>query len=239
MNSDLIKKLAVTYEAIGGREISEAAAKITIGLLDQYPEEGVSLALDRCLQEVKGHLAPSDIIQRIDDGRPGAEEAWGMLPKGEAETVVWTDEMSSASISTIGDDDKVAARMTFKETYARLVREARDRREPANWQVSLGHDKEGRYPAIRAALEAGRISYATAEAILSPVEYRQFNPGQCMPELPERNPKYGGWQLCAKCNRPLKNGRECNCGDPSTVKTMLAGFRESHGIPEDWKEGEK
>lgn len=53
--------------------------------------------------------------------------------------------------------DEVGARMAFKETYTRLVAEARARREPASWDVSEGFDKDRRRAAISQAIEVGRI----------------------------------------------------------------------------------
>ena len=87
MRIELIKQIAVTYELCGGAQMSEGAAEVLIGMLEEYPEDAVLKALVRCTREVKGHLAPSDIIQRIDDGRPGPDQAWGMVPKSEDDDI--------------------------------------------------------------------------------------------------------------------------------------------------------
>jgi hypothetical protein len=52
--------------------------------------------LGRCRREVKGVLTVSDVVSRIEDGRPGVEQAWSMLPITESQTAVWTDEMAAA-----------------------------------------------------------------------------------------------------------------------------------------------
>lgn len=181
MNPELVKDIAVTCELVGTK-LSEPAMDALVMMLDKYPPGAISLALARCRDEFTGsHLTPAHIIQRIDDGRPGPEEAWGMLPRSEGETVVWTDEMSVAADPVIlSQIDNVAARMTFKETYIRLTREARDRREPVNWTVSLGYDLNGREAPIKAALGAGRISEERAENILGPGFVSS------VPKLPER-----------------------------------------------------
>lgn len=111
---------------------------------------------------------PADIIAQIaevDDGRPGAEEAWAMVPKSEAESAVWTTEASQAfgvAVHLLDAGDKVAARMAFKETYLRMVTQARSVGRPVEWMVSLGHDPRGRDSVLTQAVEAGRISLERA-----------------------------------------------------------------------------
>ncbi len=54
-----------------------------------------------------------------------------MLPYDESTSVVWTDEMCQAwgvAAPLLEDGDKVGARMAFKESYARLIEEARQHR---------------------------------------------------------------------------------------------------------------
>lgn len=118
---------------------------------------------------------PGHIIEQIEraaknDGRPGPEEAWAisLAARDEHDTVVWTNECAhawgaAAPILEMGDE--VGARMAFKETYARLVAEARARREPASWEVSEGFDNDRRRAAISQAIEAGRIPVGKYSAI--------------------------------------------------------------------------
>lgn len=162
-SASLLEAVAVTAE-LCGRVFSEPAARVFVSDLSAYPEQQVIGALARCRKEVRGVLTVADVIQRLDDGRPGAEEAWSMLPRSESESVVWTDEMSEAFsvASRIMDDDNVAARMAFKEAYKRAVDKARESGKPVNWFASLGHDPRGRENALRSAVEHGRISAAYA-----------------------------------------------------------------------------
>lgn len=121
---------------------------------------------------------PADIIAQIEglaanDGRPGADEAWAIAvaARDEAATVVWTDEMQEAwGVATMVMDlgDEVGARMAFKDAYGRLVDEARRRRNPPSWQVSMGHDSQGRREAIERAVEAGRLPPSTLEGLPAP-----------------------------------------------------------------------
>lgn len=163
---ELIQAIAVTAE-LCGRTFSPEAASVFVSDLAPYPEHQVLKALVRCRKEVRGVLTLQDVISRLDDGRPGAEEAWAMLPKSESESAVWSAEMSQAfgvASGLLDAGEVVAARMAFKETYTRMVAQARDAGEPVAWQVSLGHDPRGREPVLLAAVEAKRISLAAARS---------------------------------------------------------------------------
>ena len=168
----LIKALAVTAE-VTGTTMSDSAAKVMVNDLIAYPEEFIFDALTKCRREIKGRLTLADIISRIDDGRPGVEEAWAMIPKSESETVVWTDEMAAAlgvAQPLIDEGDLVAARMAFKEKYLSEVQSSRDQSKSVSWTVSLGYDQSGRMPALRKAADAGRISYQHAQKLIPSFE---------------------------------------------------------------------
>lgn len=163
MSDKLITSLVSTAEVIG-HDLSKGAADMMISELGQYSEPMVLEALRRCARECRHRLTLADIISRIDDGRPGAEEAWAMLPKDEAETTAWTDEMAAAygvAAPLIEIGDLVAARMAFKESYAKQITQAQVNNVPVKWRISLGHDASGREGTVRAAIISGKISYAT------------------------------------------------------------------------------
>jgi hypothetical protein len=169
-STELIKAVAVTAE-LCGRVFSPEAAAVFVNDLSVYPEQAVIAALARCRKEVRGVLTIADVVSRIDDGRPGVEEAFAMLPKTEADSVVWTAEMSQAfgtCVSLLDAGDTVAARMAFKETYTRLVSQARDKGEPVKWYPSLGHDPRTRDAVLSEAVSKGRLSLAHAQ-VLSPM----------------------------------------------------------------------
>jgi len=174
MHPDTIEKLAVTNELIGGRQMSDAMIDALIAALDHFGDEAVCLALDRCVRECKGWLAPADIISRIDDGRPGPDEAWALCPKTEAESAIWTDEMADAwgVVSGLVDaGDLVAARRSFLDAYEKRVKQARDRRRPVRWTPTLGNDPAGRERALRAAVDAGKLSPRHVAGLLPEPEY--------------------------------------------------------------------
>ncbi len=163
----VLEALAVTAE-LTGTQLSAIGAKVMASDLACYPELQVLGALTRCRKELKGRLTVADVVQRLDDGRPGPEEAWSMLPFDEAQTIVWTEEMAGAwgvALPLIEDDDRIAARMAFLETYRTRVQRARDAGAPVKWSVSLGHDPEGRRLALSQAMLQGRIGREHAERI--------------------------------------------------------------------------
>lgn len=159
-SSKLIEGLGIAFEIIGTREMSPRALQDFAQELAAYPEPAVMSALSRCKREVKGHLTLADVISRIEDGRPGAEEAWAMVPKDEFSSVVWTDEMRGAfgTVRHLIEEDPIAARMAFREVYLKLITEARAARQPARWEPSLGLNPSTHAPALKEAQAKGRMT---------------------------------------------------------------------------------
>ncbi len=157
---NLVEELIVTAE-VCGTVLSEAAATIIADELATYERAQVTGSLRKCRRELKGRLTMAAIVERLDDGRPGPEEAWAMIPADEAGSVVWTEEMAAAfgiALPLLQSGDKIAARMAFREAYSRMVGESRDARKEVKWTPSLGHDAKGRDAALSAAITAGRLS---------------------------------------------------------------------------------
>ena len=168
----LVKAVTATAEVMGA-ELSIEGARMFCFDLSEYPEAAVLAALTRCRREVTGKLTLAAVIARIDDGRPGPDEAWAMIPRTEDETVVWTDEMAQAwgaAQPLLVAGDAVAARMTFREAYTRIVTKARSERKFPTWFASLGLDKNGREGPIRDAITKGRIGYTHGMSLLPPPE---------------------------------------------------------------------
>ena len=167
-SSKLLEAVAVTLE-LTGTALSEVAVRVFAEDLSRYPDAQVLPALTRCRRECKGRLTIADVLSRLEDGRPGVEEAWAMLPKDEQTTAVWTVEMSQASAvvhDLLDRGDEVAARMAFKEAYSKACQLARDRGEPVSWSASLGWDKGGRESVLKAAVAAGRLTHGQAQIYL-------------------------------------------------------------------------
>lgn len=142
-------------------------ASVFFAALKHYPLPTVSAAFTAHLRDPeRGKFAPTpaDIVAKIEasltNSRPGAEEAWAMIPEDESETIVWTAEMAEAHAACsrlIAEGDRVAARMAFKEVYTRAVTRAVAAGQPVSWSASLGWDMEKRARTLAAAVEAGKL----------------------------------------------------------------------------------
>lgn len=164
----LIQSIAVAAE-LTGMELSQAAATVFAQRLASYPEHLALNALNKCVDECRHRITLADVISRIDDGRPGPEEAWAMIPKDEGASCVWTSEMSEAfgvAAPLLDCGDMVAARMAFVESYRKLLSTARTNRHPVNYSVSLGHDPACREDVIKKAHEAGRLTTQQVKSYL-------------------------------------------------------------------------
>lgn len=156
---DLIEAVKATYLIIG-QEITDIALIAVVQELQRYPLQAVEEALTRCRRELR-KVTLADILDRMPGGHPGPEEAWALVHAAldnEALSIVWTDEMAEAfGVARALAGDVVAARLAFKETYTRLISEARAKGTPITWWASLGYDPQGREEAQReAARRMGR-----------------------------------------------------------------------------------
>lgn len=165
-SSRILKALAVTAE-LTGTQLSPDAVSVLARDLSEYAEDQVLGSLTRCRKELRGRFTLADIILRLDDGRPGVEEAWALVPKSEAETGVLTDEIAAAmGLALPLLPDQIAARMAFKEVYQAEIVKARNERRPVRWFPSLGHDKDLREGPLKLAVEKGRLPASHAQALL-------------------------------------------------------------------------
>src|SRR5262252_4521186 len=117
---ELLQAIAVTAE-MTGTTLSPAASRAMFEDLRRYPENQVMASLVSCRRELKGKLTLADILTRLDDGRPGPEQAWSEVAgavDNEGATLVWTEEEREAFfVANALAPDLVAARMAFLETY--------------------------------------------------------------------------------------------------------------------------
>ena len=118
-------------------------------------------------------LTLADILERIEtaDGRPMADEAWAtaILALEESETFIWTLETQQAfavARPLVEINDRVGARMAFRDAYARLVQAARARQVPVAWSPSLGWDVERRRAVLEIAVANGRLAASHAQGLL-------------------------------------------------------------------------
>lgn len=175
-NPDVIK-LMIAMAAYYGQKIEDHVLLMYAEDVSDLPLEGVKRAFHEIRRDPKvtRFPLPALIRERVGDGRPGVEEAWAMIPKDEASSVVWTTEMREAfgTARLLLEEDPIAARMAFKETYQRLITQARSNGERVRWEPSLGHDKSHRDMVLRDAVSRGRMSIAQASELSPEVEYHE------------------------------------------------------------------
>lgn len=185
----IVKTLAVVCE-VTGTEHSQAAKELIVKQLSQYPAKSVLLALERCAIDCRHRLTLADIVQRLVDGRPGAEEAWALMPKREEDAGTVTDEMSAAwgTACALYASDQVACRMAFREAYTREVQAARLEAKPVVWRVSPGFDKAATEGAAIEALRKGLVSESEALHYVLPEHHNRALASAGRPIRPELEP---------------------------------------------------
>lgn len=164
----LVQAISLTSE-VCGLPLSAAAAEMLARDLAGFNEAAVMAALARCRLELHGPLKTADIVVRIEDGRPDADEAWAMMPKTESSSVVWTDEMAQSwgvAAPLLQAGEISSAHAAFKESYTKAVLRARIQRKSAHWTPSLGSDVAGRERVLLDAVKKQRISAEHAERLL-------------------------------------------------------------------------
>lgn len=155
--------LLVGIASYYGKTLAPATIGLYWNALAKLEFQAVKALLNQHVQTGKFMPTISEILDaaRSLDGRPDAEAAWATVARAlndEGVTVVWTQEMAEAFGVALGlREDRVAARMAFKETYTRLVQEARASGRSVAWSPALGHDPMGREGPVAAAVKEGRL----------------------------------------------------------------------------------
>ena len=168
----LISTLGATAEVMG-TQLQPTALMLMAEELSEFQLSDVLAAIKRCRRELSGRLTLNAIIERVQaaDGMPGAEEAWALMSRPENDTVIITEQMGEAmqvARPVLNDGDRVAARMAFKDSYLRIVNDARDKKIKPKWFVSLGHDKAGRAQPIAEGVRTGKLLLEHSLNLLSP-----------------------------------------------------------------------
>ena len=160
------------YEIAANKSVpSERAVSFVFELMIDYPIESVIAAIKQYCKTNKFAPTPSDIISLLETGnkRPTSDEAWGIVPKSERESAVWTDEMATAWLSAsvlYYDGDKIGARMTFRAVYERECNESLVMNKPIHWCLSRGDDKAHLKTIVERAKLDGKLAHHQAESIL-------------------------------------------------------------------------
>jgi hypothetical protein len=161
---------------------SEAAIDVWWWALSRYEFDDIRTGFAEHVTGPEGKFAPrpAHIIDRIavhnPDGRPGADEAWAMVPKDDESSAVLTEEMLEALgiVRSMLSSDDVGARMAFRSAYERIVGDARRRGDPVRWIPSLGWEPLGRVDALRNAVTHNRMAADRAVNLLPPAQRDDF-----------------------------------------------------------------
>lgn len=170
---DSVKWIADQVAALGlalGDEPSAERLLVYAEDLCDIPQERLTAAFRKTRREYEyPKLPPVAFIRRMAgagenaDGRPGSEEAWARMPKGERmedDSVVWCEEERiayGACRSLLLEGDPIGARMAFKERYEKELARARSQGKPAHWTISSGYDVEHRLSTLASAFQDKRI----------------------------------------------------------------------------------
>ena len=167
-------ELTILAEAFGER-LTEERTEIYIGGLADIQQNQLQGAFRRARYELKWFPKLAELRELAGalggggkDGRPGPEEAWARMPKGERmedDSTVWCEEERiaySACRSLLLDGDHIGARMAFKERYERELAEARSQGRQVRWIMSTGYDIEHRLATLATAVQEKRISLESA-----------------------------------------------------------------------------
>jgi hypothetical protein len=179
-------QLTVMAEAFG-EKLTEERQEIYCAGLAEFPQNRLDVAFRRARYELKWFPKLAELRDLAgvvsgasNEGRPGPEEAWARMPKGERleeDSIFWCEEERmaySACRSLLLEGDPIGARMAFKERYERELAEARSQGRPVRWTMSAGHDVGHRLTVLASAVEANRITFEGALQFVPEQRYSEF-----------------------------------------------------------------
>lgn len=173
--SELSRELSKTA-ILTGADFDRESVLAFCEELANYDLADIVNALGRVRKECKGRFAVADIINRINLGYEGPEQAWSRCPRSERDSVVWTEAHQRAYVAAAPlMNDLVAARMTFRETYNREVDHARTEGRKARWFLSRGWDKAGQVQALEDAVIGGLLPASSAATLLPDEVFSDIN----------------------------------------------------------------
>jgi hypothetical protein len=176
-----------------GEPVTEQRQEIYCSGLADLDQNQLRIAFRRARYELKWFPKLAELRElagalrdQTCEGRPGPEEAWARMPKGERmedDSVVWCEEERAAyhaCRSLLANGDLIGARMAFKERYEKELAEARAQRRPVRWIMCQGFDINHRLTTLAIAVQQQRM---TLEGALNFVpgerqnEFAQMLPG--------------------------------------------------------------
>ena len=167
-------ELTILAEAFG-EQLTDQRQEIYCGGLADIQQDQLRVAFRRARYELKWFPKLAELRglagaspDATNDGRPGPEEAWARMPKGERiedDSIVWCEEERIAYAACrrlLLDGDQIGARMAFKERYEKELAAARSQGRPVQWTMSVGYDVEHRLATLATAVQEKRMSLERA-----------------------------------------------------------------------------
>lgn len=173
MKAEIAKAIALLTAEYGLQPFPKERIDMWMQALQNFPKGSVMASTQRYIVSNKFKPQLADIVAgctaQLDGEWLGADEAWGLMPKSEHESAMLTGEMAQAMAAAaplLEARDKTAARMTFRETYNRLVERAKiEGRSPA-YYPSFGTDAAGRVSMLANAVNAKQVTLERATELL-------------------------------------------------------------------------
>lgn len=168
-----------------GKQLSNAAMKMSFKLLSGYPFEHVAAAIYKHIETSDRAPQPSDIIKLLtmNDEHLTEDDAWLIVPKSERESAVWTDEMAEAW-SLCSDlyysGDVYNATRGFKSAYKRIVAKNKLTNRPIAWRLTRGTDNTLLKAVVEDALRLGRLKPDYANRVLESLPKPMTIEGQAL-----------------------------------------------------------
>ena len=200
-----------------GRELPKDMLRMYWDALSHREIQDVRYALNKHIQDPnRGRFfpLPADIAAQLPaahDPWIDAEEAWAMCPKDEYSSAAMFSEMGEALLianDLIAAGDMVAARMSFKAAYNRLVDTAKAERRVPQWYPSYGIDKAGRHQADVKVVKMKNLSLPHDQQLAFPKD--------------ESSESVGIQYLCDESAKLSSN--------PEAAKSAIAEMKRNMGI---------
>jgi hypothetical protein len=180
-----VNEITFLGEAFGEGLTAERLA-IYVRALGDIPRDRLHQAIQRAIRELKWFPKVAELrelastILEANSNRPGPEEAWARMPKGdrmEEDSLVWCEEERtaySACRSLLLEGDLIGARMAFKERYEKELLEARSQGRAVRWTMSAGYDVNHRLTTLVTAVQDKRLSLENALAFVPGERQSEF-----------------------------------------------------------------
>lgn len=223
----VLNEITALGEAFGEGLTAERQA-IYVRALADIPKDELRRAIRLAVKHLKWFPKVAELrelARGLPDAavdRPGPEEAWARMPKGEHredDSVVWCEEERAAYSSCrslLLDGDQIGARMAFKERYEKEVAEAHAAGKPVRWIMSAGFDMNHRLSTLATAVQEKRM---TLEGALN------FVPGERQSDFAQMLPP--------KEAKGLLTGKIEKLPDIPGLGGVLAKMRMEDLVPEE------